>query len=207
MTPAIEYLIRTDCIKKMMLIPCSLFLNGKNNEQKLVITISEEFNRSKFFSIKHWQISTCSKEQVLPCMTEYRVLKTSLFTDKNVILKEYNLIPCKQQSIDSNHNYSRGPMSSELYSYYFENTINGYEYKSLRTNWLWNEFIKIYIPNLYSCSRYIPSAFHTKNDVAEKQRDLVSELMKKEWEYWQMWQKHLLQNPAEIIFHKEYLNM
>lgn len=207
MNPAIDYLTRTDCIKNMMIVPCSLFLNNRNDDQNLVITISEEFNRSEFYSVKHWHISTCSQEQVLPCMDEYRISKDSLFTDEHVVSKDYNLIQCEQQSINSNHNYTRQPMSKELYSYYFANLINGYEYQFLRKNWLWTQFIKIHIPNLYSCDKYISSAFHAKEYFSEEQRELVSEIMKQKWKFWQLWQKHLLKNPAEIFFHKEYLNI
>lgn len=203
MTPAIEYLIRTELIKEWLAIPCSLFL-WDNERRKVVVTIGEEFKPSDHYSVKHWQVGLCSSEQALPFMSEYRVSKAAVFTHSATVVPGHELLKYQQESIGSYHNTYRQPMSPELYEYYYENAMESLPHTKKRTNWLWGQFVLIYAPDLSAYSHYISSAFRSEASLADEQRDLLSKYMKKEWRYWQMWQKHLLISPGELIFCKEY---
>ena len=203
MTPALEYLIRTDLIKEWLTVPCSLFLH-KDDSRKVVVTIAEEFKPSDYYSVKHWQIGLCSSEQALPFMEEFRIFKGSVFSHPLIILQGHTLLKYHQESIASQHNTFRQPMSPELYSYYYENATDSLLHQKKRANWLWNQFALIHAPDLYAASHYISSAFRSEASLADEQRDLISKYMKKQWRYWLMWQKHLLLSPGELIFYKEY---
>jgi hypothetical protein len=204
MTPALEYLIRTDLIKEWLTVPCSLFLHFRGDARKVVVTIAEEFKPSDHYSVKHWQIGVSTPEQALPFMEEYRVFKGEVFTNPHTIVPNHTLLGYHQESIASHHNTFRQPMSPELYGYYYENATNSLLHIKKRANWLWSQFALIHAPDLYASSHYISSAFRSEASLADEQRDLVSKYMKKQWRYWQMWQKHLLLSPGELIFYKEY---
>lgn len=197
MNPAIDYLIRTNLIKNWFELPCSIFLYEKTTNNKIVLTINEEFTKSNFFSIKKWNIGCCKKEHVLPDMTECRVLKEQIFQHPATILPDHRLINYIQQSVMSNYNSHRTPMSVELYAHFNENSITSFTHKKYRENWLWQHFTKIYLPDLSINLNYI-------NIINNEQKELVSKYRKKEWKYWQIWKKHLLLHPGELIFYKEY---
>ena len=84
MNPAIDYLVRKDLAKDTLKIPCSIFLFNKDDLSKLVLTITEEFNKTDFYSVKHWYVELCSSEQALPPMTEFRIKKNNFFTNEKI---------------------------------------------------------------------------------------------------------------------------
>ena len=196
MNLAIDYLIRTNLIKDWLVIPCSLFLQHKDNDQKLVLTINEEFKKSNYFSIKYWRLFNCTQEQSLPPMEECRVLKDEIFFNPLVILSDYNLLRYKEEFIGSYHNEFNHPMSSHLYSHLYEQIINGRINQRTRINWLWRQFAKVYSINLNSGKHYISSVYCSEDDLANEQRNIVCTNMKKEWQCWELWQKYLLLNPG-----------
>lgn len=205
MTPAIEYLTRTELIKEWLDIPCSIFLTQSQTQKKLVITITEEFIPSELYSIKHWDINNCQNYQVLPGMKDFRVLKKEIFNNHHVIIKNYNILQYAEEPIISKLNNYGAPMSSDLFKHLTENQLKSYNHTKKRLNWLWKEFTKIYLPNLQLDNIYINSAFFPKEEhILIDQRIKVSKYMKKEWRYWQKWQKYLLLNPGELFFTKEY---
>jgi hypothetical protein len=208
MTPAIEYLIRTDLIKEWLVIPCSLFLytNG-DNYQKVIITICEELNKTNNYSVKHWHLNRCSNEQALPFMMEYSVPKDLIFNHPATILPNHNLLSYYQESIASHHNSFRQSMSYELYDYYFENTLESTLHTKKRLNWLWKQFVSIYASNLCTYQNYITSVYRSEASLADEQRNLICKYMKRQWNFWLMWQKYLLLNSGELVFYKEYLNV
>jgi len=208
MTPALEYLIRTDLIKEWLVVPSSLFLYTNGDDyQKVVVTICEEFKPSDHYSIKHWHLSQCSEEQALPFMTECRIEKNRVFNHPATILPNHSLLSYHQESISSHHNSFRQPMSPELYGYYYENTTESTLHTKRRINWLWKQFVRIYTPHLSSCQGYISSVYRSEASLADEQRDLICKYMKRQWKFWLMWRKYLLLAPGELVFYKEYLNV
>ena len=202
MNLAIDYLTRTNLIKEWFDIPISLFLN--KNDNKLVLTISEEFKKSDYYSVKHWDITNCTKEQSLPSMISFSVAKSEIFSSSAIILPEYSLLEYKSEYITSYFNEYNHPMSRDLYNHLYEQIINGRANKKTRINWLWRQFIRVYSINLYSREHYISSVYCSEDDLANEQRNIVCNHMKKEWQSWELWQKYMLLNPGELIFYKEY---
>ena len=199
MNLAIDYLIRTNLIKNWFNVPCSLFLNNKDGT-KLVVTINEEIN---YYSIKHWDILYPTKES-LPPMIDFLIPKNQIFTSPLVILPNYSLLEHKNEYISSYLNEYNHPMSRELYNHFYEQIINGKLNKRTRMNWLWKQFIRVHSINLYSREHYISSVYCSEDDIINEQRNLVCSNMKEEWQCWELWQKNMLLDPAELIFYKEY---
>lgn len=200
MTPALEYLIRSDLIRQWFSPPCSLFLT-RNNGDKLVVTISEEFKPSDKFSVKHWNLATCAENQVLPSMNEYSVLKQEIFNSPHTILKDCRLLLYEQELIREKHNSYRSPMVVELYQYYFDNLLVSPQHRCKKVNWLWKTFILIYAPKIYPIGF---SQYLTEFEIAELQRELVAAHLKKHWQYWLKWQQYMLLSSGELFFHKGY---
>lgn len=205
MNPALEYLIHSDLIKEWFSPPCSIFLQRKETGNKLVVTIAEEFKPSERYSVKHWNITDCEDQQALPSMVEYCVPKKEIFRHPTIIVPGCRLIRYEQESIRSHHNTFKSPMSVELYGYFFDNSLQSHRHQTKRLNWLWARFVRIYTPSLVTAT-YIPMSYRSEAEIAADQRDIVSSLMKKEWQFWLKWQQHMLLTPAELIFYKEYLN-
>jgi hypothetical protein len=206
MTPAIDYLITNNLIKEWLIVPCSLFLYQKNDFNKIVLTINEEFNASNYYSVKHWNLSSCSQDHVLPSMHEYRVLKKEIFNHPATIIAGFDIIKYQQEPIESYHNEYSHPMSFELYSYFYENSLRSVWHNKIRKNWLWSQFIFIYLPNLYDQYSYINTVLRSNATIAHEQRTLVNNKMKKHWKFWMLWEKYFLLNPGELMFYKEYTN-
>jgi hypothetical protein len=207
MTPAIEYFVRTNLIKEWFVLPTSLFLFEKSdNYRKVVVTINNELDSKDYYSVKKWQLDLCSSEQALPFMTESRVLKGEIFSHPDVILENHRLVSYKQEVINTNNNSFRHPMPSDLYDQLFQNTFENRIHNQKRINWLWKEFISIYAPNLCNNNNYI-NTYYFENSIADEQRRLVSKYKKRQWNFWRVWQKHLLLNSGELIFSKEYMKI
>lgn len=204
MNPALDYLIHSDLVKEWFSTPCSIFLQRKENGDKLVVTIADEFKPSNKYSIKHWNIAKCEDQQALPSMMEYSIPKEEIFRHPYVVIPDCRLIRYEQESIRSHHNSYKSPMSAELYGFFFDNSLQSYRHQNKRLNWLWARFVRIYAPSLVT-STYVSSLYRSEAEVADDQRDIVGKLMKKEWQYWLKWQQYMLLTPAELIFHKEYL--
>lgn len=206
MTPATEYLLRTNSVRNWFETPCSLFLTERQNRSVIVVSISDEFKPSDFYSVKHWKIGTCQKDQALPSMEEHRVKKTELFQSPKVILTDHKILPYQISAVPCRYNcfVGGGPMSRQRYEYYMEG--NDLLHQRTRMDWLWKQFATTYNPDLFSISYILRtgSLFRSDASIAEDQRDLFSRFMKKEWKYWKLWQKNMLLNPGEFVFQKEY---
>lgn len=205
MNPALEYLIHSEIVKEWFATPCSIFLQRKENGDKLVVTITDEFKPNDRYSVKHWNIAGCGCEQALPSMVEYSIPKKEVFTSQSTILRGCRLIRYEQESIQSHHNSFKSPMSGLLYEYFYNGSVDSSRHKLKRLNWLWARFVRIYAPSLVATT-YINAAYRSEAEMAQDQREIVFRLMKREWQYWLKWEHHLLLTPGELIFYKEYLN-
>jgi len=205
MNPALEYLIHSGIIKEWFSLPCSIFLQKKETWDKLVVTITNEFKPSDKYSVKHWNITDCNNQQGLPSMIEYCVPKKEINRHPAIVVPGCRLIHYEQESINSDHNSPKSPMSVELYRYFFDNCLPSNKHQIKRLNWLWTRFIHIYMPSLISVMNNSNNCYISEFEIAENQRNIVNRFMKKEWQIWLKWQKYMLLSPAEIIFYKEYL--
>jgi len=207
MNLGLEYLIRSGLIKSWLSVPCSLFLTEYDTDNRLVVTIGEEFKPSEFFSVKHWHISNCQPEQALPSITEGRVPKADIFSHPMVIVPGHRLFRYHLESIPVGYNHYSHPMSNEVYDFFFDASVNSLAHRRKKHDWLWERFLHIYVPNLLSLTRYINSAYRSDAEIAEDQRQLVQEYYPAVWAYWEKWTKYMLHldsTPGELIFSKEY---
>ena len=205
MNLGIEYLVRTDLIKGLFTVPCSLFLTNFDTGAKLVITISNEFTPTEFYNVKHWNITACKNEQVLPSFAEYQVPKNEVFTSHYTVVNGYRLLSFTYGGIPIFLNSIHGPMEANTYEMYYNGVLTGIGHFQNKENWLWREFTKIYVPHLStSNSTYIPKPYSM---IANEQRSIVYAYYKDLWQYWEKWMKYLLDFPGihgELLFRKEY---
>lgn len=208
MIPALEYLIRTNQIKHWFKPPCSLFLNHRMTGEGLVVTICDGFNKKDdHFSVKHWNLATCTKEQVLPHFTEYRVPPGSIFSHPKVILEDHRLLRYFSDAIPAELNTYRSPMAEETYQFFFNNILHSVKHYSRKKNWLWKHFVAVQADDLCDLLRYIRTEFRSDAEVAEEQREIAAKYKPGIWQFWQKWCKYLLfpdSIPGELIFSREY---
>jgi len=203
MNPAIQYLNRTNLIRSWFDTPCSIFL--ENSTSQLIITINKGKNSDlRNFKVKNWSLVNCNKECILPPFKESIVSESDLFSHPSIIVKGYKPFFKRTQTIPSHYNTIRGPMSEELYSFFFDNTINGIIHQKFRKIWLWQKFVWIYLPELSTFQTYI-SEYGSEADFVESQMDIVAHHFQKIWQSWKKWENYFLSSvPGEIIFGNEY---
>lgn len=202
MNPAIQYLTRTQLIKSWFNLPCSIFLEeniSKNNP--IIITINKAKTDNEL-KIKKWFLNKCLKEYILPPFNESIISTADLFSHPSVIVNGHKPF-YKAQSISSRHNGLTSPMPEELYNLLFQNAISGEIHNKCRQIWLWEKFIKIYLPAILT----IGSQDYDSEDefVVGHQMKIVENHFQKIWQSWEKWTNYfLLPTPGEIIFCKEY---
>lgn len=212
MNPAIQYLTRTNLIRSWFDTPCSILL--ENSTSQLIVTINKEKNSRNpsfidgiaggSFRVKNWFLVNCDKECILPPFEESTVSEADLFSHPSIIVKDYKPFFKRTQTVPSHYNTIRGPMSEELYSLFFDNTINGVIHQKCRKIWLWRKFVWIYLPELSALQTYI-SEYGSEADFVENQMDIVEYHFQKIWQSWKKWEIYFLSPvPGEIIFGKEY---
>jgi hypothetical protein len=203
---ATEYLIRSGIAKRMLRIPCSLFLTDLVGGEKKVITISHGYRLSDRLVVKHWLVGLCRDEQVIPSLQEYLVRHESIFDDPHVILERHRLLKYKEEPVPSHLNSFNHPMLAETYNHFADQFFDSAGHRLRRENWLWDEFVRIYFPQLIKLC-YSIFQYRHKDDAAADQRNIVRQHYQERWLYWLKWRKYLLDfegPPAELVFCREY---
>lgn len=202
MNPAIQYLNRNDLIKSWFDVPCSICLENKSNS--IIVTITKNKNPN-LFVVKTWFLHNCHKEYILPPFEESVINRNDLFSHPSIVIEGYKPFYKNTQEISSRSNGMFGPMPEELYSFLFQNVINGEVHKKCRQIWLWNKFIKIYLPTLLNLQSYVNEYNCEDEFVITNQMKIVENHFQKIWNSWQKWTNYFLSpTPGEIIFGKEY---
>ena len=199
MNPALEYVTRTNLIKSWFKPPCSIFL--ENDESKVIVTICK---CKSSYKIRNWTLADCNKNDLLPKHKEYVIEKSEIYSHPNVVIKNYRPIFYKSQSIPTSYNSYRSPMSADIYEHFFDNAINGFNHQKARKLWLWQQFLKIYLPELCALQGYI-SEYGSESDIVIEQMELVKKYFQTIWLNWIKWENYfLIPMPGELIFSKEY---
>lgn len=204
MNPAIQYLTRTNLIRTWFDTPCSIFLEDLAfvPTSQIIVTIDKGKN-SGSFKVKNWSLVDCDRECILPPFKEWTILDKDLFSHPKIIIKDHKPF-FRSQTISSHYNTITGPISEELYSFLFDNSINGIIHQKCRKTWLWQKFTEIYLPELYALQTYIPE-YRSEADFVENQMEITERYFQKIWQSWKKWENYfLLPMPGEIIFGKEY---
>jgi len=202
MNLAIEYLIRSGLAREALTLPCSLFLNSKENE-KLVITISKRIEK---YTIKHWEIFNCGNDQALPSMKDYT--SENMFSDL-VIPSGFHPLHFEEQPVPTEGNTWREPMSTNKYIAYTNNFPSSENHKIIREVWLWKAFAKIYDPPRSKFTHsflpiYAPSSpqYYLKDCCLKRLQTDSKNKCPQYWKCWLMWRKHMLDSytPGELAF-------
>ena len=187
----IEYIIRSGAVKSFFDTPCSLFYH-KNNK-KIVVTIDD--SKKLKYRIKHWNISDCKANCVLPPMEEFYT--SDPFEDSNVVLDSYNLLEFNE--------FSPPPYWRIIYQESESPKLSSELHNKVKELWLWNSFVKIYNDTLFTLFR--AASVYNKNEHSAmiNQQIIFRENEQKTWKYWVHWKKHMLNlndSPGELIFRK-----
>ncbi len=203
---AIEYLVRKGLIRQWMKVPCSLFTIEQGTFNKVAITINEEFKPSQFYCVKHWHVSACSRSQMLPSFSEFRVPKSDVFSHESVVVPNHRLLAYHASPVPFSENLSHHPMDGKIYNHYYDNYLDTMNHKEEKLNWLWKEFVQKYVPQLCDSKAYIP-VYKSSSEIATDQRSMVASLYSEIWQWWIKWCKYMLCIdcfPGELVFLGEY---
>jgi hypothetical protein len=212
MNLAIEYIKRFDIVEKLIQFPLSIFVF--NQHQKLAITINDRKN-SLYYIVKHWDVSNCNANQDVPASLSHKVKKKELLHDPRVVLKDYFILKYEPDLIPSNKNTFRSPIEHQEYKSIFKNIFNSKKHSINREKWLWDEFVKIYIPSLkrlndnsnYSTSYWQPSQQTYYSGNLNKQQKFLYSNFPELWGWWRKWKNKLIKSkitPGELVFMKFY---
>ncbi len=202
MNLALEYLFRKKLLKHLIEAPCSIAI--EHGDDKKIITITKN-RKWSFYSVTHWNITKCKYNNILPPSDHFLIKKKDIFNDDRVVVPEYNILQYKPNTISSGTNCFNRPM--KLVSYYsvYDNFFNSEDHRDKKENWLWQEFKKIYLQNLYCQTRMLVGMTRWKTQEIEK--EIIAEDYDEQWHNWQLWCDKMLFNstPAgELIFYNEY---
>ncbi len=204
MNPATEYLLRRDCIRASFRVPVSLFFQDEI-QRKMVVTIKHEFPESDHYVVNQWHISECRANHVLPSISEFRILRSDVFSHQSVMLSDWRLLSYRVDSVPDEQNTYHTPMLEETYDYYYEDIFNSLLHREAKVDWLWNAFVKIYFPEIWQSMPYIGQK-DSLSELAEKQRTLVMKDRPQLWSVWKKWSRYMLFPefiPGELVFAKD----
>jgi len=211
MNLAVEYIKRFNIVEKFIQFPLSIFVF--NQHEKLAITINDR-KKSPYYIVKHREIFNCDANQDIPISISHKVEKKELFNDSRVILKNHFILKYDIDLIPSDKNTFRRPMEHKEYESIFKNIFNSKKHSINREKWLWDEFVRTYIPSLkrmnnlhyplthnrYQYQTYCPASLN------EQQKFLYSRYPEL-WNLWVKWKSKLIKSkttPGELVFIKFY---
>lgn len=204
MNLALEYLLRNKRIHDLLILPCSLFLNFKDNDNKLIITITTPYGVEGVV-IKQWKMWLAEPTDKLPPFDEYVINRNDIFTSPNVKLDNCYLMDYAEEPFQTggrqNSDNPEAAVQERQYRECLDNFYNTLAHRQKRQNWLWEAFEPIYLPD----DLKLPHD-HTEMGL-RLQRELVNFYSKPIWKTWQYWCKHLLYSPkyaAELLFSADY---
>jgi hypothetical protein len=207
MNLAIEYILRSDRIKNLLHLPCSLFL-VKNIEdlptEKMVVTLVPSYDYDDHILIRHWNINKSIATAVLPPYQEYKIDKSEVFTSPYTVVPGYSLFRFREEPFLTGSKQYPDPPYNIFQDKEYNDCLDNFYYPklhfTLKENWLWSTFNRIYVPTNIKQSY---SSKHPKNF----QREIVSNYCKDTWSTWLYWRRHLLEfsgPAAELVFDEEY---
>ena len=202
---ATEYFIRSGIAKRMLRIPCSLFVTEGLIGEKKVISIANGYRLTDRYVVKHWLVGSCQPEQALPAIREFVI---SSLNDPHIVLSGHHLLKYNEKAVPSHLNSDRHPMMEDIYCHYADTFFGTPEHSTSRQNWLWEDFIRIYFPHLLRLCGTI-FTYRSADDAAADQREIVKKHYPDRWVYWLKWRRYMLDFegiPAELAFAGDYKN-
>lgn len=206
MNLAIEYILRNKKIHTMLSIPCSLFLTT-NTDDKFIVTLNNYWGSSEIIIVKHWKLWETKPEDRLPPFVEMKINREDVFTSPMTVIENCKIMDYFEQPYETggrqHTDYPLGYEEARLYQDSLDNLYQSNLHKEKKTNWLWAEFDRIYIP-MDLRLQYGDDP----NGGQQLQREIVQFYSRPLWHKWLMWKKYLLDfsgTSAELVFRKEYI--
>jgi hypothetical protein len=207
MNLALEYYIRTGEFKHMLEFPYSMFLTCYGSNDKLVITIHSCFN-SNNVAVKHWKVSDCRPELVLPPFREYEVSRHDLFTSDKTVVPHHSPLWYRADPFRAGRKQNTDPPYAECdekeYNEACTMMLNTRKHQLARTEWLWRAFLNAYNIELKG---FISTSSDTQHSILRQHAPQYAH-------HWNLWSKYLLnfstkvgQVAGELLFHKEYIDL
>jgi hypothetical protein len=147
------------------------------------------------------------------CLTVFAFIVKATFAffclpaEPAVIVPGCRLMPHNLEPIPASYNQIFRPMMAEFYNYYYQNYLESHAHSQAKNRWLWNAFIKVYLPDLSNISNYI-LMFKTAEEIASDQQKAVEKYHQEVWQYWLKWCKYMMYPgiPGELVFASDYRN-
>jgi len=214
----LEYLRRTGELYEYVSLPCSLFINTKNYDTKIAVTIKDS-NNSKVY-VRHWFLSSCSKDRALPTIKDYCISKKDLFSDPAIMIGAFELLNYRCSGVRLERNIGNGghPMSLDLYKKYLNNILYSGEHAVAKEGWLWHAFLSVYFKAStdfifqkrgYGYFVYGEKAYGELISELQlrQQQEKVRTYFKRLWKNWELWKRYMLfeeKVAGELIFSDIY---
>ena len=201
MNLAIDYLVRSDKIKRFFETPCSLFLTNNETGEKKVIILKNDLQNKKILNVSHWNLCNYKSKDNRPNIINYKINRFNVFRDSKVVISNHSLMEYNESPIESGLNSYRGAMNQKRYEYFLNNFLNSKNHKIIKETWLWKAFNDFYFPQInYGESKYYLFPISNHQVTVRKRRPI-------EWKHWLKWKHNLLFNckvATELIFNQEY---
>jgi len=202
MNLAIEYVLRKERIKKMLCLPCSLFLT--HDKTKIVITMAQAYG-PRTLIVKHWNLVESKANEPLPPFIEFAVQPEELFSSDKIVLKDYQLLQFQEEpfitGLKQHSDPAHGAIQEVEYNSCLDDFLNTKTHKKVKTEWLWESFNETNVPHI------IKSQYADSNP--DRQRQTIHYYAKPIWNMWEHWRKYLLNfngPAAELVFASLYGN-
>jgi hypothetical protein len=205
---ATEYLLRNNRLQNLLKLPCSIFLTNKEDGSKLILSIHKIYGDLGNVIIRHWNLCEDNVNFDLPPNVEFKIKKEEIFTSKNVVMKDYEILEYKEEPYETGgRQFAESPQAlfqENEYVSCLDSFYNNRSHQKNKTNWLWVAFERKHVLD------NVKSHYNHDNQCEKDlQRDIVQYFSRVVWKSWLHWRKHLLDFPSpispELIFKNYYI--
>lgn len=206
MNLAIEYMIRSGELRNQVKFPFSFLIKNNDTDEKRIIVIGESFDKKKLI-VKHWFLSKCEIDQMLPPVKSFEVNYEDLYTNENVIVSGFDCFYYQDLFNTGRKQHNDEPMASidrNEYVQCFSFIYNSKNNQNARVGRVWLEFVKVYDLKINTVVPYFSSTSNTYAQILKKEYP-------KHFKKWVMWCKYMLDLPnqtdvvaGELLFQKQY---
>ncbi len=192
-----EYASRNRILPDFFEVPCSLFVEDKEN-QKIVLAFHSILSTSTIM-LRTWTFPQLEATKSLPLFQDQQIPKEKFLESvpDGFSPLEYIFVP-----IHGSLNRTSQPMKEHIYSSYFDSLLNNNQHEWDKEAWLWDAFLQSYGIDV-PCPDFLP------RDLGLRDAQMtVQHTMRRFWQYWTMWKIHMLNVnkgtvAGELVFQRE----
>lgn len=206
MNLAIEYMIRSGELRNQVKFPFSFLIKNNDTDEKIIIVICESFDKRKLI-VKHWFLSKCGIDQMVPPVKCFEIDYKDLYTSENVVVPGFDCFYYQDLFNTGRKQHNDEPMASmdeNEYLTHFSFIYNSKNNQNARVGRVWLEFIKVYDLKINTITPYFSSTSNTYAQILKKESP-------KHFKKWAMWCKYMLDLSnetdavaGELLFQKTY---